>query len=122
MSITDSFYIRLSTQHLRLDMVPRNQPIESNMVCVASIYSDHDDDSSDLIQTYFRVFREVSPGNWVLLQDENYTYPLQRELQDELEQLAISQSGPWFCNTSFQFKYVHIPLHYPRTLSQALNL
>lgn len=101
----------------------RWEDIQPNQICVANLYCNHEDGSEDQIQAYYTVHRlDPESGEYVQLQAADFTYPLHRELYPALVAYGKELAGPSFCETSFEFLYVHIPLHAPRQHEQSKRL
>lgn len=88
-----------------------------NQVCIETIYTNHEDDSSDTTQAYFEVEQRQADGSYRKLDAREFGYPMQRVLQPQLEAMGRSAEGPWYCNTSHKFVSVHIPINQPRYMA-----
>lgn len=116
----DSIYLDIDgKEDVRLDLFPRDQPLDLDLITVGMYHADEGGEG-DLEHVHYRVSKLQADGSWKEMHGNDFTYPFQRAAQPQMDELGKLASGPWFCETTREYKYTHIPLHHPRELNKDL--
>lgn len=115
----DSIYLDIDGEaNVRLDLFPRDQPLDIDLIITGTQITDNEDDSTDMVNAYFRASKQQPDGSWKEMRGNDFSYAFQRQAQPQLDALGQEHSGPWLCNQQHDYKYTHIPLHLPRELNK----
>lgn len=117
----DSFFLDYKgKENVRLDLYPRDQPLDTDLIITGMQVTNLEDETSDLTNGYFRAHLRQDDGSWKEMHGDDFTYDFQRAVQPQMDKHGQAASGPWFCEMHHEYRYTYIPLHRSRTLQAEL--